>query len=147
MVVYIASMTTRINISTGSPFEPLRGYSRAVQQGDMLFISGTTALNAMGDVVAPGEPYAQTIAILNKVRTILTSRNFAVSDVVRTRIFVTNIVKWEDYARAHSDFFEKIRPASSLVQVTKLVDPRLVVEIEVDAIRGASSVENVALDL
>ena len=147
MVVYIASMTTRINISTGSPFEPLRGYSRAVQQGDMLFISGTTALNAMGDVVAPGEPYAQTIAILNKVRTILTSRNFAVSDVVRTRIFVTNIVKWEDYARAHSDFFEKIRPASSLVQVTKLVDPRLVVEIEVDAIRGASSVENVELDL
>jgi enamine deaminase RidA (YjgF/YER057c/UK114 family) len=147
MVVYIASMTTRINISTGSPFEPLRGYSRAVQQGDMLFISGTTALNAMGDVVAPGEPYAQTIAILNKVRTILTSRNFAVSDVVRTRIFVTNIVKWEDYARAHSDFFEKIRPASSLVQVAKLVDPRLVVEIEVDAIRGASSVENVALDL
>ena len=147
MVVYIASMTTRINISTGSPFEPLRGYSRAVQQGDMLFISGTTALNAMGDVVAHGEPYAQTIAILNKVRTILTSRNFAVSDVVRTRIFVTNIVKWEDYARAHSDFFEKIRPASSLVQVAKLVDPRLVVEIEVDAIRGASSVENVALDL
>ena len=107
MVVYIASMTTRINISTGSPFEPLRGYSRAVQQGDMLFISGTTALNAMGDVVAPGEPYAQTIAILNKVRTILTSRNFAVSDVVRTRIFVTNIVKWEDYARAHSDFLRK----------------------------------------
>ncbi len=147
MVVYIASMTTRINISTGSPFEPLRGYSRAVQQGDMLFISGTTALNAMGDVVAPVEPYAQTIAILNKVRTMLTSRNFAVSDVVRTRIFVTNIVKWEDYARAHSDFFEKIRPASSLVQVAKLVDPRLVVEIEVDAIRGASSVENVALDL
>lgn len=140
-------MTNRINISTGSPFEPLRGYSRAVQQGDMLFISGTTALNAMGDVVAPGEPYAQTIAILNKVRTILTSRDFAVSDVVRTRFFVTNIVKWEDYARAHSDFFEKIRPASSLVQVSKLVDPRLVVEIEVDAIRGASSVENVTLDL
>lgn len=97
--------------------------------------------------MAPGEPYAQTIAILNKVRTILTSRDFAVSDVVRTRFFVTNIVKWEDYARAHSDFFEKIRPASSLVQVSKLVDPRLVVEIEVDAIRGASSVENVTLDL
>lgn len=140
-------MVTRTNISTGSPFEPLRGYSRAVQQGDMLFVSGTTALNGMGDVVAPGEPYAQTIAILNKVRTILNSRNFAVSDVVRTRFFVTNIVKWEDYARAHSDFFEKIRPASSIVQVSKLVDPRLVVEIEVDAIRGASSIENVALDL
>jgi enamine deaminase RidA (YjgF/YER057c/UK114 family) len=140
-------MTIRTNISTGSPFEPLRGYSRAVQHGDALYISGTTALSAQGDVESPGDAYAQTIEVLNKMRAILTNRGFTISDVVRTRFFVTNIVKWEDYARAHCDIFGNTRPASSIVQVSKLVDPRLVVEIEVDAVRGASSVENVALDL
>lgn len=140
-------MTKRITISTGSPFEPLRGYSRAVQHGDSLYISGTTALSAQGDVESPGDAYAQTIQILNKIKTILASREFSIADVVRTRFFVTNIVRWEDYARAHSDFFEKIRPASSIVQVSKLVDPRLVVEVEVDAVRGAVDVENVTLDI
>jgi enamine deaminase RidA (YjgF/YER057c/UK114 family) len=138
---------TRTNIASGSPFEPLRGYSRAVQVGEHLYISGTTAMTAQGDVVAPGDAYLQTKSVLQSIKAILASRNFLISDVVRTRLFVTNISRWEDYARAHREVFENIRPASSLVQVAKLVDPRLVVEIEVDAIRGASDSQSVAVTL
>lgn len=137
---------TRINIASGSPFEPLRGYSRAVQMGDHLYISGTTAMNAQGDVIAPGDPYLQTKHILSAIKTILGARNFHIGDVVRTRLAVTNIARWEDYARAHREVFEKIRPASSIVQVVKLVDPRLVVEIEVDAVRGASEAQSASID-
>lgn len=139
------SNITRFNIASGSPHEPLRGYSRAVQIGDQLWISGTTAFSAKGDVTAPGEAYEQTKYILTTVKGILASRGFTMEDVVRTRLFVTTISKWEDYARAHREFFEKIRPASSIVQVTKLVDPRLTIEMEVDAVRGANDVENVRL--
>ena len=138
--------TIRTNIVSRSPLEPLRGYSRAVQVGDHLFISGTTAMNYKGDVVAPGDAYEQTKTILASVRTILTSRGFSLSDVVRTRLFVTNISKWEDYARAHREFFETVRPASSMVQVVKLVDPRLVVELEVDAIRGAEMQDSASIE-
>lgn len=141
----MTSEISRTNIASGSPFEPLRGYSRAVQVGEQLFISGTTAMNSKGDVAAPGDPYLQTRAALAAIKTILASRNFQVSDVVRTRLFVTNIARWEDYARAHREVFEKVRPASSLVQVSKLVDPRLVVEIEVEAIRGAQEATSVSV--
>lgn len=141
----MATDLSRTNIASGSPFEPLRGYSRAVQVGDALYVSGTTAMNANGDVVAPGDPYQQTKHILSSIRSILASRNFQMSDVVRTRLFVTNIARWDDYARAHREVFEHVRPASSLVQVVKLVDPRLVVEIEVEALRGASEVSSVTV--
>ncbi len=104
-------------------------------------------MTAQGDVVAPGDAYLQTKSVLQSIKAILASRNFLISDVVRTRLFVTNISRWEDYARAHREVFENIRPASSLVQVAKLVDPRLVVEIEVDAIRGASDSQSVAVTL
>lgn len=104
-------------------------------------------MTAQGDVAAPGDAYLQTKAILQSIKTILSSRNFLTSDVVRTRLFVTNIARWEDYARAHREVFENVRPASSLVQVAKLVDPRLVVEIEVDAVRGASESQSVAVTL
>jgi enamine deaminase RidA (YjgF/YER057c/UK114 family) len=130
--------SVRTNILSRSPFEPLRGYSRAVQVGDHLFISGTTAMNYKGDVTAPGDAYEQTKTVLTSIKTILTSRGFSMQDVVRTRLFVTNMSRWEDYARAHREFLETVRPASSMVQVVKLVDPRLVVELEVDAIRGAT---------
>ncbi len=136
----------RTNILSRSPFEPLRGYSRAVQVGDHLFVSGTTAMNHKGEVTAPGEAYEQTKSVLIAIRAILTSRGFSMQDVVRTRLFVTNMSKWEDYARAHREFFETIRPASSMVQVVKLVDPRLVVELEVDAIRGASMQDVATID-
>lgn len=137
----------RTNIASGSPFEPLRGYSRAVQVGDHLFISGTTAMTPQGDVAAPGDPYAQTKTALTSIKSVLASRGFSVADVIRTRLFVTNIVKWEDYARAHCEVFGTIRPASSMVQVSKLVDPRLVIEIEADAIRGASEVMDTSVTL
>ncbi len=137
---------TRTNILSGSPLEPLRGYARAVQVGSHLSISGTTAMNSKGEVVSPGEPYEQTKYILSIVKTILASRGFQPGDVIRTRLFVTNIARWEDYARAHREVFEPIRPASSMVQVSKLVDPRLVVEIEVDAIKGVQEVESVSLE-
>ena len=143
----MATDLSRTNIASGSPFEPLRGYSRAVQVGDALYISGTTAMSAQGDVVAPGEPYQQTKHILSSIKTILASRDFQVADVIRTRLFVTNIARWDDYARAHREVFEHVRPASSIVQVVKLVDPRLVVEIEVEALRGASEAKSVTISL
>ncbi|MBX7144202.1 MAG: RidA family protein [Oligoflexia bacterium] len=132
----------RYNIASGSPWEPLRGYSRAVLAGDHLFISGTTAVDARGEVFAPGDAYQQTKYILNKVRDILECARFSISDVVRTRLFVTNMAHWDDYARAHREVFETIRPASSIVQVSKLVDPRLMIEMEVDALRGCEIVDN-----
>jgi enamine deaminase RidA (YjgF/YER057c/UK114 family) len=103
-------------------------------------------MNAQGDVIAPGDPYLQTKHILGAIKTILGARNFHIGDVVRTRLSVTNIARWEDYARAHREVFENIRPASSIVQVVKLVDPRLVVEIEVDAVRGASEAQSASVD-
>lgn len=141
----MSNENVRINILSGSPLEPLRGYSRAVVAGNNMWISGTTAMTAKGDIVAPGDAYEQTKAVLSSVRTILQSKGFQLSDVVRTRLFVTNIAKWEDYARAHREFFEKIRPASSMVQVAKLVDARLMIEIEVDAVKGLSESEQIAL--
>ena len=142
----MSAQHSRTNLLSRSPFEPLRGYSRAVQVGDNLFISGTTAMNAKGDVVAPGEAYEQTKHILQSIKTILASRGFSIEDVVRTRLFVTNISKWDDYARAHREVFESVRPASSMVQVVKLVDPRLVVELEVDAIKGCSNQETISIE-
>lgn len=146
-VLSVTDEITRTNIASGSPFEPLRGYSRAVQIGDHLFISGTTAMTPQGDVAAPGDAYEQTRAALNSIRSILTKSGFSIADVVRTRLFVTNIVNWDDYARAHCEVFGHVRPASSLVQVAKLVDPRLVVEIEVDAMRGSGEVVDTRVDL
>lgn len=142
----MAAETPRTNLLSRSPFEPLRGYSRAVQVGDALYISGTTAMNSKGDVTAPGDAYEQTKTILQSVKTILAARGFSIHDVVRTRLFVTNISKWEDYARAHREVFENVRPASSMVQVSKLVDPRLCVELEVDAIKGLSAQESVSIE-
>jgi enamine deaminase RidA (YjgF/YER057c/UK114 family) len=135
----------RINFSSKSVWEPLRGYSRAVQVGDTLYISGTTAVDAKGEVVAAHEPYEQTRFIINRVRDILAAAGFKMSDVVRTRLFVTNLSNWEDYAKAHRDAFETIRPASSIVQVARLVDPRLTIEMEVEAIKGLELVESRSL--
>jgi enamine deaminase RidA (YjgF/YER057c/UK114 family) len=104
-------------------------------------------MSPQGDVAHPGNAYKQTKEIFTAVRNLLTQRGFSIADVVRTRLFVTNIVEWDDYARAHQEVFGLVRPASSIVQVAKLVDPRLVIEIEFDAIRGASEVEDVRVEL
>jgi enamine deaminase RidA (YjgF/YER057c/UK114 family) len=133
------------NFLSGSPLEPLRGYSRAVRVGDSLWISGTTAMSAKGEVIAPNDPYEQTRYIIATARSILTAAGFRLEDVVRTRLFVTNISHWEDYAEAHREAFENIRPASSLVQITKLVDARLTVEMEFDAVLGSGGRETVQL--
>ena len=137
----------RVNIATRSPWEPLRGFSRAVHVGNQIFISGTTAMGSDGEVVGIGDAYEQTRSIIHRVKKVLINRGFALSDVVRTRLFVTNIARWEDYARAHREAFETIRPASSIVQVVKLVDPRLLLEMEVDAIRGYEVTTNVPVEL
>jgi enamine deaminase RidA (YjgF/YER057c/UK114 family) len=136
------SSRERVNFATRSPWEPLRGYSRAVRVGDHLFISGTTAVAAGGSVIGIGDPYEQTRYVIGLVKEILAASGFRITDVVRTRLFVTNMAKWDDYARAHREAFETIRPASSIVQVSKLVDPRLLLEMEVDAVRGCDRVKH-----
>ena len=137
--------SVRCNIASGSHWEPLRGYSRAVKVGDSVYISGTTSVDEKGEVVAVGDAYEQTRFIIQKVRDILALAGLELSDVVRTRLFVTNMAKWDEYARAHREAFENIRPASSIVQVSKLVDPRLTIEMEVEAVGGTTSVENLVL--
>lgn len=131
----------RINYSTGVHWEPLRGYSRAVRVGDHLYISGTTAMSRNGEVIGGASAYEQTRAVINTLRKVLAASGFQMTDVVRTRLFVSNIGAWEEYARAHSEAFDKIRPASSIVQVAKLADPRLMIEMEVDAVLGCNLVE------
>lgn len=135
----------RLNISSGSPWEPLRGYSRAVQVGNTLYVSGTTAMTQGGEVIGAGDAYAQTRYVLDSIKMILHRGGFQLDDVVRTRLFVTQLAQWDDYAKAHREIFGEIRPASSIVQISRLVDPRLLVEIEVEAIKGVTGVEQIAL--
>jgi enamine deaminase RidA (YjgF/YER057c/UK114 family) len=127
---------SRTNFTSASPWEPLRGFSRAVRVGDTLYVSGTTAMVAGNNVLSPNDPYEQTKAVIGVIKDILLSAGFALSDVVRTRLFVTNMADFDKYAQAHREVFQDVRPASSLVQVSKLVDPRLVVEMEVEAVLG-----------
>jgi enamine deaminase RidA (YjgF/YER057c/UK114 family) len=133
----------RINIATGSPWEPLRAFSRAVLLDNHIYVSGTTALVSSGEVIGENDPYAQTRFILERLRRVLQGQGFSFTDVVRTRIFVTDMTRYKDYARAHREFFEHIRPASSIVEVKRLVDRRLLVEIELEAVRGAVAMETV----
>jgi len=135
----------RTNFSTRSPWEPLRGYSRAVRVGDHLFISGTTAMGEGGIVVGAGDAYEQTKYIVTVIKKILAAANFSIEDVVRTRLFITNMAKWDEYAKAHREAFENVRPASAIVQVAKLVDPRLLIEMEVDALKGVTFVQGLGI--
>jgi enamine deaminase RidA (YjgF/YER057c/UK114 family) len=130
---------SRINIASGGPWEPLRAFSRAVIVGETVYISGTTALTSSGEVVGEDNPYEQTRYVLERIRAVLQSQEFMLADVVRTRIFITDMTRYDEYARAHREFFDKIRPASSIVEVKRLVDRRLLVELEVDAVRGSGA--------
>lgn len=129
----------RNNISSGSPWEPIAGYSRAVQIGEHISVSGTTASNEAGEVQSPGDPFGQTVFVLQKIESALAECNATRADVIRTRIFVTDIEQWEAVARAHQQFFGDIRPACTLVEVSRLVNDELLVEIEADAIASSDT--------
>lgn len=131
-------MSSRINFSSGGPFEAIVGYSRAVRVGSQVFVSGSTCVNSSGEYVGVGDPYAQSIQAIRNIEAGLNGVGASLDDVVRTRIYVVDIEVWPEIARAHAEVFGAIRPAATMVEVKALIDPRMLVEIEADAVVSGS---------
>ena len=126
-------MQERQRYSSGTKWEPIVGYSRAVRVGSRIYVTGTTATDENGSIVGVGDAYAQTIQIIKNIERALRALDARLEHIVRTRMFVTDIARWEEYGRAHGEFFREIMPATTMVEVSKLIDPQMLIEIEADA--------------